>query len=77
MPDVYRVLAVQNFWIEDDNPDLSQAIAGVFLARRRTDGEWQEPENWPIECRTLAASGLRRHTHPRQYAVPIPCDHEY
>ena len=57
VPDVYRVLAVQNFWIEDDNPDLSQAIAGVFLARRRTDGEWEEPENWPIECRTLAVVG--------------------
>jgi hypothetical protein len=76
VPDVYRVLAVQNFWIEDDNPDLSQAIAGVFLARRRTDGEWEEPENWPIECRTLAVVGCVDIRIPG-HAVLIPCDHEY
>jgi hypothetical protein len=56
-PDLYRVLAVQNFWIEDRNPALSEALAGVFLARRRADGAWEEPENWPVECRTLALLG--------------------
>ena len=76
VPAVYRVLAVQNFWIEDDNPELSQAIAGVFLARRRTDGEWEEPENWPIECRTLAVVGCVDIRIPG-HAVLIPCDHEY
>ncbi len=62
-PDVYRVIAVQNFWLEDHDPDLSQALAGVFLARRRADGAWEEPENWPIECRSLAVLG--------QVAVPV------
>jgi hypothetical protein len=57
VPDVYRVLAVQNFWIEDSNPDLSEGLAAVFLARRRSDNAWEEPENWPVECRTLATLG--------------------
>ena len=56
-PDLYRVLAVQNFWIEDRNPDLSEVLAGVFFARRRADGAWEEPENWPVECRTLGTLG--------------------
>lgn len=56
-PDLYRVLAVQNFWIEDRNPDLGEVLAGVFLARRRADGAWEEPENWPVECRTLGTLG--------------------
>jgi hypothetical protein len=57
VPDVYRVLAVQNFWIEDTNPDLSEGLAAVFLARRRVNDAWEEPENWPVECRTLATLG--------------------
>jgi len=57
VPGTYRVLAVQNFWIEDENPDLDECIAGVFLARRRSDGRWEEPERWPLECRTLAVLG--------------------
>jgi hypothetical protein len=57
VPDVYRVLAVQNFWIEDANPELSEVLAGVYLARRRSDGLWEEPENWPVECRTLETLG--------------------
>ncbi len=76
VPDVYRVLAVQNFWIEDENPELSEALAGVFLSRRRTDGEWEEPENWPIECRTLTLLGCVDTSIPG-YAVLLPCDHEY
>jgi len=57
VPDVYQVLAVQNFWIEDTNPDLRECLAGIYLARRRGDGAWEEPENWPVECRTLATLG--------------------
>jgi hypothetical protein len=56
-PAVYRVLAVQDFWTEDENPDLSECLATVFLGRRRSDGRWEEPENWPVECRTLAELG--------------------
>jgi hypothetical protein len=39
------------------NPDLRACIAGVFLAARRADGSWEEPERFPIECRTLAVLG--------------------
>lgn len=53
-PGAYRVLAVQNFHVEDANPDLEQCAAGVFLARRRRDGTWEEAEAFPVECRTLA-----------------------
>lgn len=56
-PDVYRVVAVQNFWIEDHDADLERCMAGIFLARRRHDGSWEEPETWPIECRTLKVLG--------------------
>ncbi len=56
-PDLYRVLGVQNFWSEDSNPDLRECLAAVFLARCRGEGCWEEPENWPIECRTLAILG--------------------
>ena len=56
-PDRYRILAVHDFWSEDDQPDLSVCLAGVFLARLRADGAWEEPERWPVECRTLAVLG--------------------
>lgn len=52
--DTYRVLAVQNFWVEDENPNLAESLAGVFLARRLGDDRWEQPEHWPIECRSLA-----------------------
>jgi hypothetical protein len=56
-PGRYQVLAVHNFHVEDRNPDLRACIAGVFLAARRADGSWEEPERFPIECRTLAVLG--------------------
>lgn len=56
-PDEYRVLVVQDFWSEDANPDLGQCLAAVFLARRRLDGDWEAPENWPLECRSVALIG--------------------
>ncbi len=56
-PGRYRVLAVQNFHVEDDNPDLDVSVAGVFLAARRGDGLWEAPERFPVECRTLGALG--------------------
>ena len=34
---------MQDFWSEDDNPDLSECIAGIFLGRRREIGAWEEP----------------------------------
>jgi hypothetical protein len=71
-PDLYRVVAVQNFWIEDRNPDLTESLAGVFLARRRADGAWEEPENWPVECRTLAVLGYVDIRNPRRRMLYPP-----
>lgn len=76
VPDVYRVLAVQNFWIEDANPDLNEVLAGVYLARRRSDGFWEEPENWPVECRTLATLGYVDARLLEGIAL-MRCDHEH
>jgi hypothetical protein len=56
-PGAYRVLAVQSFHVEDTSPDLERCAAGVFLARRRSGGRWEEPEAFPVECRTLGVLG--------------------
>lgn len=53
-PGRYRVLAVQNFHVEDTNPNLDECVAGVFLAGASSDGRWQQPEAFPVECRKLA-----------------------
>ncbi|MGZ5235367.1 MAG: hypothetical protein ACXWCV_03540 [Caldimonas sp.] len=57
-PGRYRVLAVHNFHVEDRNPDLGVCVAGVFLAALRSDGAWEEPERFPVECRTLELLGV-------------------
>lgn len=56
-PGPYMVLAVHNFHVEDRSPDLDECVAGVFLAGRRDDGEWEEPERYPIECRAIGTIG--------------------
>jgi hypothetical protein len=56
-PGAYRVIAVHNFQVEDRNPNLDECVAGVFLAARRADGSWQEPEAFPVECRSVAVLG--------------------
>lgn len=50
----HRVHAVHDFWADDDNPILTECVAGIFLRRRRASGDWEVPEHWPIECRSLA-----------------------
>lgn len=65
-PDLYRIVVVQNFWIEDTNPDLDACLAGIFLARRRRDGHWEVAENWPVECRSIACIGLLDLADPAQ-----------
>lgn len=73
--DLYRILVVQNFWIEDPNPDLEQCLAGIFLARQRRDGDWETPENWPLECRSVALIGhldLRCRGRPMLVATETP-----
>jgi hypothetical protein len=56
-PGAYRVVAVHNFHAEDRSPRLDECAAGIFLARRRSDGRWETPERFPVECRTLALLG--------------------
>ena len=56
-PGLYRVVAVHNFQVEDRDPDLGRCVAGVFLARRRGDGSWEEPERFPMECRAVQVLG--------------------
>ena len=53
----YRIFAVHNFHVEDRNPQLDECVAGVFLAARRDDGRWEEPERFPVECRSIAVLG--------------------
>ncbi|QID17676.1 hypothetical protein G3580_08485 [Nitrogeniibacter mangrovi] len=72
-PDRYRIMVVQNFWIEDTNPELDECIAALFLARRRRDGQWEAAENWPVECRSIALLGWLDLTDPEQpRLVPAP-----
>ncbi len=52
-PGRYRVVAVHNFQVEDRNPNLDECLGGVFLASYRADGTWEQPEKFPIECRSL------------------------
>jgi hypothetical protein len=55
-PAAYRVVAVHNFHVEDCNPSLEECTAAVFLAARLPGG-WEEPEAFPVECRTLEILG--------------------
>jgi hypothetical protein len=67
----YRILAVHNFHVEDRNPRLDECVAGVFLAARRNDGRWEEPERFPVECRSLAVLGeLRVSERPGAEGTP-------
>jgi len=51
-PDVYRIMAIHNFLVEDCNPRLHECLAGIFLSRKRV-GRWEQAEDHPRECRTL------------------------
>ena len=54
--DTYKVIVVHNFQVEDCNPRLNECLAGVFLARQIGD-RWEEPEEHPTECRSIAVLG--------------------
>jgi hypothetical protein len=56
-PGRYRVVAIQNFQIEDRNPNLDECLSGVFLGARLSEDKWEEPENFPVECRQLEILG--------------------
>jgi hypothetical protein len=53
----YRVAAVHNFQAEDNNPNLDECLTGIFIAGLRPNGKWEEPENYPFECRTIEILG--------------------
>ncbi len=55
-PDFYRIIAVHNFHVEDCNPNLDECLAGVFFARHTAEGQ-EEPEEYPLECRTIKVLG--------------------
>ncbi len=52
----YRIVAVHNFRVEDRNPDLDTCPAAIFLAQQ-VDGRWEEAEDHPVECRSVAVLG--------------------
>ena len=54
--DTYQVVVIHNFQVEDRNPRLTECPAAVFLARK-TDECWEEAEDHPIECRSVAVLG--------------------
>jgi hypothetical protein len=64
LPGRYRVLAVHNFHVEDVNPCLEECVSAVFLSARRSDGSWEEPERFPVECRALVMIGVLRVASP-------------
>ena len=51
-PGLYRIMAIQNFQVEDCNPDLNECLAGVFLSRKLAN-RWEQAEDHPRECRTI------------------------
>jgi len=53
---IYRIIVVQNFQVEDRNPNIGPRLAGIILVRQE-NGEWVEPESRGIECRTLDIMG--------------------
>jgi hypothetical protein len=55
-PTLYRILVVHDFRIEDRNPDLNECRAAIFLANQ-VEGRWDEAEDHPVECRTVAVLG--------------------
>jgi hypothetical protein len=72
--DLYQVHLVQDFWSDDDNPNLTECLACIFLGRRRRTGEWETPEHWPIECRSLVILGM---IDTRQGRYEFSAHHEY
>jgi hypothetical protein len=56
VPTLHRIVAVHDFRVEDRNPDLDECRAAVFLARQ-IEGRWEEAEDHPVECRSLAVLG--------------------
>ena len=69
-PGIYTIIVVHNFNVEDNNPNLSECLAGIYLARQNTDSR-EQPENFPLECRAIKVLGTID-THRNCFY-----DHEY
>ena len=54
---VSRIVVVHNFQVEDCNPDLQECLAGIFFAGL-INGQWEQPEDYPVECRTIEVIGI-------------------
>jgi len=54
---VSRIVVVHNFQVEDCNPDLEECLAGIFFAGL-INGQWEQPEDHPVECRTIEVIGV-------------------
>ncbi len=54
--DIYKVMAIHNFQIEDSNPRLNECLASVFLAKH-LENRWEQAEDYPIECRSVEVLG--------------------
>ena len=53
LPDgFYRIIVVHNFQDEDRNPNLTECLAGIYLARQGSR-ILDEPECHPVECRSI------------------------
>jgi len=53
---VCRIVVVHNFQVEDCNSNLQECLAGIFFAGL-VNGQWEQPENHPVECRTIEIIG--------------------
>lgn len=54
---VSRIIVIHNFQVEDYNSNLQECLAGIFFARY-INGHWEQPEDHPVECRTIATIGV-------------------
>jgi hypothetical protein len=54
---VSRIVVVHNFQVEDCNANLEECLAGIFFAGL-INGQWKQPEDYPVECRTIEIIGF-------------------
>ncbi|MEN6375142.1 MAG: hypothetical protein ABFD75_10240 [Smithella sp.] len=54
---VSRIVVVHNFQVEDCNANLKECLAGIFFAGL-VNGQWEQPEDHPVECRTIEIIGV-------------------
>ena len=55
--DRYRIVAAHNFHVDDRNPVLHECLTGIFLSRK-IGYRWQQAEDRPCECRSIAILGI-------------------